>query len=129
MGWLIKEMNQKKKFVSTVIDNIIAQYYEQKIKIKKEQVNSDVRAQIIMQLYNPYFKIIKLGASKDHIVYGIVTTGQLGIFWCKGNGINNSNNIKSSIIWKYEEILNPIETSPKRINNNGKKGWHYLSKN
>ncbi|CAO3641153.1 unnamed protein product [Cunninghamella echinulata] len=68
-----------------------------------------------MQLYNAYIKNIKVGASNGHVVYGIITTGYSWEFiWCKGNDINNNNDTKSSIIWKYEERSHPIEISLKK---------------
>ncbi|KAI9300831.1 hypothetical protein BJ944DRAFT_291400 [Cunninghamella echinulata] len=136
------EGNESKRheFVSTVVYNIIAEYYDKNVIIKKEEQidGEDVkgpvefvivhgklilviieakkqdwdqgRAQLLMQLYNAYIKNIKLGAPKDHVVYGIVTTGYSWEFiWCKGNDINNNNNIKSSITWKYEQKIDPIE--------------------
>lgn len=67
-----------------------------------------------MQLYNSYIKNIKQGAPKDHVVYGIITTGYSWEFiWCKENDIYNNIDIKSNVIWKYEAIFNPIETSLK----------------
>ncbi|KAI9301052.1 hypothetical protein BJ944DRAFT_275005 [Cunninghamella echinulata] len=137
--------SKRQEFVSTVIYYIIAQYYGKGVMIKKEEqtdggkVRGPIefvivhgkctlivigakkqdwdqgRAQILMQLYNAYIKNIKLGASKNHVVYGIVTTGFSWEFlWCKGNNINDSNDIKPNIIWKYEEAFNPIETNLKK---------------
>ncbi|CAO3654340.1 unnamed protein product [Cunninghamella echinulata] len=78
----------------------------------KKQDWDQGRAQLLMQLYNAYAQNIKNGAPKEHIVYGIVTTGYTWEFiWCKGNDINNSNDIKSNIIWNYEQKFDPIETS------------------
>ncbi|CAO3638073.1 unnamed protein product [Cunninghamella echinulata] len=101
-----KEIDKKNlsKFVSDVIYNIVAEYYDKNVKIKiEEQIYGDVkvpvelvvvhgkiiliviqakrkdwdqgRAQLLMQIYNAYVKNIKLDASKNHVLYGIVTTG------------------------------------------------------
>ncbi|CAO3610377.1 unnamed protein product [Cunninghamella echinulata] len=137
--------SKRQEFVSTIIYYIIAQYYDKNVMIKKEEQidGEDIkgpvefvivhgkriliaveakkqdwdqgRAQLLMQLYNAYIKNVKLGAPKDHVVYGIVTTGYSWEFiWCKGNGINDSDDIKSRIIWKFEEAFNPIETNLKK---------------
>ncbi|KAI9309054.1 hypothetical protein BJ944DRAFT_246058 [Cunninghamella echinulata] len=137
--------SKRQKFVDVVIYNIVAKYFDKKVKLKSEEPidGEDVkgpvefvivrgkliliaieakkqdwdqgRAQLFMQLYNAYISNIKLGASKDHIVYGFVTTGYSWEFiWCKGNNINDTGDIKSNITWKYEEKFNPIETSLKK---------------
>ncbi|CAO3639101.1 unnamed protein product [Cunninghamella blakesleeana] len=121
--------SKRQEFVSTIISYITAQYYGKNIMIKKEEQIDDEdvkgpvefvivrgkriltvveakkqdwdqgRAQLLMQLYNAYIKNIKLGALKEHVVYGIVTTGYSWEFiWCKGNNIKDSNDIKSNII-------------------------------
>ncbi|CAO3650218.1 unnamed protein product [Cunninghamella echinulata] len=136
---------KRQEFVFTVIVNIIAQYYDKNIKVKREKQieGEDIkepvefvitrgklilivieakkqdweqgRAQLFMELYNAYIKNIKFGAPKDHIIYGIVTTGYSWEFiWCKGKDINNNNDIKSSLTWKYEETFNPIEINLKK---------------
>ncbi|CAO3644786.1 unnamed protein product [Cunninghamella echinulata] len=135
------EGNESKRheFVSAVIYNIVAEYYDRNVVIKiEEQIEGEDdkgpvefviahdklilviveakkqdwdqgRAQLLIQLYNAYIKNIKLGAPKDLVIYGIVTTGYSWEFiWCKGNSISNTN-FKSSITWKYEQKFDPIE--------------------
>lgn len=58
-----------------------------------------------MQLYNACIQNIKNGAPKEH------TECTWEFIWCKGNDISNNNEIKSSIIWKYKQKFDPIETS------------------
>ncbi|CAO3642046.1 unnamed protein product [Cunninghamella echinulata] len=83
----------------------------------KKQDWDQGRAQILMQLYNAYIKNNKLGASKNHVVYGIVTTGYTWeLIWCGGNDKNDkydNNDIRSNIIWKHEKKFDPIETNLK----------------
>ncbi|CAO3625361.1 unnamed protein product [Cunninghamella echinulata] len=124
---------KRQEFVSIIISNIGAQYHDRKIKIKKKELidGEDIkgliefvivrgkiiliaiqakkqdwdqgRAQTLMQLYNAYIKNIKLSTSKNHIIYGIVTTGYTWEFiWRKGNDIND---IKSNTIWNHKKNL------------------------
>lgn len=138
---IVDEGNEHKRhdFINTIIYNIVAEYYDKKVKIlREEQVDGeDVkgpvefiivnekfiliiieakkqdwdqgRAQNLMQLYNAYVENIKKGAPKNHVVYGIVTTGYTWEFiWCKGNN-DNKKDIKSNLIWKHKQKFDPIE--------------------
>ncbi|KAI9303363.1 hypothetical protein BJ944DRAFT_241519 [Cunninghamella echinulata] len=133
--------SKRKKFVDVIILRVVAKYHDKKVKLLTEEIieGEDVRgpveyvmvhkkyiliiieakkddfdqgrAQLLMQLYNAYIKNIKNGAPKNHIIYGIVTTGNLWEFiWCKGNNnINIINDDKSNITWKYKRPIQPIE--------------------
>ncbi|KAI9305355.1 hypothetical protein BJ944DRAFT_69495 [Cunninghamella echinulata] len=104
---IVNEGNEtkRKEFISIIINSIVAEYYDKKVKvlteesIEGEEVKGPVeyvivhkkyiliiieakkddfeqgRAQLLMQLYNAYIKNIKNGAPYNHTVYGIVTTG------------------------------------------------------
>lgn len=138
---------KRQEFVSVIISIIVSQYHDKNVKIKREELidGEDVkgpiefvivqgkfilivieakkqdwdqsRAQILMQLYNAYIKNNKLGVSKNHVVYGIVTTGYTWeLIWCSGNDKNDKNDnddIRSNIIWKHEKKIDPIETNLK----------------
>ncbi|KAI9307868.1 hypothetical protein BJ944DRAFT_237507 [Cunninghamella echinulata] len=118
---------KRQEFVSTIIFKIVEQYYDKGVKLKREKQieGEDIkgpvefvivrgklilivieakkqdwdqgRAQILTQLYNTYTENIKLGAPKNHVIYGILTTGYTWEFiWCEGNNV---------VYWIYQELV------------------------
>ncbi|KAI9303466.1 hypothetical protein BJ944DRAFT_268359 [Cunninghamella echinulata] len=107
--------SKRKEFISTIIYNVVNEYYEKNVEILKDYIDGDDvkgpveyvivhnkyilivieakkddfdqgRAQLLMQLYNAYIENIKNGAPNNHSIYGTVTTGYTWEFiWCKGN--------------------------------------------
>ncbi|KAI9301130.1 hypothetical protein BJ944DRAFT_243552 [Cunninghamella echinulata] len=106
---IVDEGNEYKRqdFVLSVIVNIVAEYYDKNVEIlREEQIDGE--------------------EVKEAIEIIIISGYTWEFIWCKGNGENNSNDIKSSIIWNYEQKFDPIETSVEINRNNGKVGWHHL---